>query len=296
MRDRITVSILLFAAVVADAAPPPSENEPPKASRASFSIRSEVAETYWRDRERGWFWYQDPPRDFELKEPPKSEPPAPVAKPAETLPPELTQFEALQKHLEQLEHIAYISPTEENVRRYLLLKTEVVDKASRFADVWQRVVWATPDLDPTVTGRPVTAKALEVFRSEGQREQERTAASLAGTHALLFFFRSDCPYCHQFAPMLTQFHAKYGIDIVPISMDGGALPDFPKPRMDNGISARLNVQRWPALFLMDPAAAKITPIGYGVLAESELLERLYTITRPEADKMVPSVTKTVTLQ
>ena len=34
-------------------------------------------------------------------------------------------------------------------------------------------------------------------------------------------------------------------------------------------------------------------IGYGVLSESELLERLYVVTQPDADKLVPSTTQYV---
>ena len=155
------------------------------------------------------------------------------------------------------------------------------------------VVWATPELDPTVTGRPVNAKALEVFDHEQALARTNTVAQLAQTHALLFFFRSDCPYCHQFAPQLADFEAKFGLKIVPISVDGGALPEFRSPRVDNGIARTLDVRQVPALFLAEPRGGKITPIGYGVLSESELLERIYVVTQPDADKLVPSTTQYV---
>jgi conjugal transfer pilus assembly protein TraF len=267
----------------------------PPVKRVSF-VRSPSSNSYWNDRERGWHWYEDPPAAKPEELPPTEAPVAkPIEKDAKPQEAELAQFERMKVRLEELQHIAYMTPSEENIRRFLALKTEAVEKASRFADVWQRVVWATPELDPTVTGRPVNAKALEVFREEERRSRDQNIASLAQTHALFFFFKSDCPYCHQFAPLLKQFQAKYGISIVPISMDGGSLPDFPSPRMDNGISAKLNVERWPALYLLDAGNARITPIGFGVLAESELVERLFTVTRPDADSMVPGVSKTVTI-
>jgi conjugal transfer pilus assembly protein TraF len=297
MRKLLVVLLLLFAEG-GWAEPVRSDSTPVK---SVAGIRVQASDAYWNSRERGWHWYEDPPAEVKPEKPSPAEavtPPEaakPVDKQEKPKAAELAQFERMQKRLEELEHIAYITPSEENVRQYLALKSEVVERASRFADVWQRVVWATPELDPTVTGRPVNAKALEVFRDEERRSRDQTIASLASTHALFFFFRSDCPYCHQFAPLLKQFHAKYGIPIVPISMDGGSLPDFPSPRMDNGISAKLNVERWPALFLLDAGAAKITPLGFGVLAESELIERLYTVTRPDADSMAPGISKTVTI-
>ena len=253
-----------------------------------------VDDSYWRDRERGWFWYDDPLP--ERNEGPKPKPkaiPTISAPTAPKKPSELVEFEALQKRVEDLRNIAIINPSEQNIRNYLNIQNFVIEKASTFADVAQRVIWATPELDPTVTGRPVNAKALEVFDREQTGARTNTVAQLSQTHALFFFFRSDCPYCHQFAPLLKDFEAKFGLKIVPISVDGGGLPEFRSPRVDNGIARTLDVRQVPALFLAEPRGGKITPIGYGVLSESELLERIFVVTQPDADKLVPSTTQYV---
>ena len=267
---------------------------PPTMKTAVDRIEPWVDDSYWRDRERGWFWYDDPlPERVEGPTPkPKAAPtvsaPAPSKKPSE-----LVEFEALQKRVEDLRNIAIINPSEQNIRNYLNIQSFVIEKASTFADVAQRVIWATPELDPTVTGRPVNAKALEVFDREQAGARTNTVAQLSQTHALFFFFRSDCPYCHQFAPLLKDFEAKFGLHIVPISVDGGGLPEFRNPRVDNGIARTLDVRQVPALFLAEPRGGRITPIGYGVLSESELLERIYVVTQPDADKLVPSATQYV---
>jgi len=267
---------------------------PPTAKTAVARDDARVDDSYWRDRERGWFWYDDPLP--ERNEGPKAKPKAvpTISAPATSKKPsELVEFEALQKRVEDLRNIAIINPSEQNIRNYLNIQNFVIEKASTFADVAQRVIWATPELDPTVTGRPVNAKALEVFDREQAGARTNTVAKLSQTHALFFFFRSDCPYCHQFAPLLRDFEAKFGLRIVPISVDGGGLPEFRSPRVDNGIARTLDVQQVPALFLAEPGSGKITPLGYGVLSESELLERLYVVTQPDADKLVPSTTQYV---
>jgi conjugal transfer pilus assembly protein TraF len=256
--------------------------------------QTRVNDSYWRDRERGWFWYDDPlpERDEGLAPRPRAVPtistPAPSKKPSE-----LVEFEALQRRVEDLRNIAIINPSEQNIRNYLNIQNFVIEKASTFADVAQRVIWATPELDPTVTGRPVNAKALEVFDREQAGARTNAVAQLSQTHALFFFFRSDCPYCHQFAPLLRDFEAKFGLHVVPISVDGGGLPEFRNPRVDNGIARALDVRQVPALFLAEPRGGKITPIGYGVLSESELLERISVVTQPDADKVLPSATQYV---
>ncbi len=261
-------------------------------SSATISQDEEAAQKYWADRERGWFWYQLPP--LEPKKPKAMPPPAASARAAPLRPAELIEFDVLQKRVEELRNIAIIRPTERNIRNYLAVQAEVIDKASVFADVAQRVIWANPEFDYTVTGRPVNAKALEVFDREQINTREGTATALAKNHALFFFFRSDCPYCHQFGPYLKEFEAKFGLAVVPISVDGGPLlPAFPNPRIDNGIARTLDVREVPALFLVEPGSGKIVPIGYGVLSESELLERLQVVSQPDADKVVPSATRFV---
>jgi len=278
---------LLFLANTAAAVPPTT-----KTAVDRDEVR--VGDSYWRDRERGWFWYDDPhpERDEGLKPKPAAVPTI-SAPTAPKKPSELVEFEALQKRVEDLRNIAIINPSEQNIRKYLNIQNFVIEKASTFADVAQRVIWATPELDPTVTGRPVNAKALEVFDREQAGARTNTVAQLSQTHALFFFFRSDCPYCHQFAPLLKDFEAKFGLKIIPISVDGGGLPEFRNPRVDNGIARTLDVRQVPALFLAEPRGGKITPIGYGVLSESELLERIYVVIQPDADKLVPSTTQYV---
>lgn len=258
---------------------------------------SAAASAYWSDSWRGWHFYEEPALDEEAAPPPKLKPapPSPVVAPPSKAP-ELVQFERLQKTLEEYRNIAIIKPTEANVRRYMELEAKVVSQASYFADVAQRVAWATPELDPTLQGRPVNAKALEVFEQEQLTSRSRSIAELGKDHVLFFFFRSDCPYCHAFAPTLAAFQARHGINIVAISVDGGPIPGFPNARMDNGIARTLNVTQVPAVFLAQPYSGKITPIGFGVLSESQLLERIATVSTRSSELSVPTTNKRVVLQ
>jgi conjugal transfer pilus assembly protein TraF len=248
--------------------------------------------SYWGDSQRGWHFYEDPA-------PEPVEPPLPKAAPQKAephKPPEIVQFELLQKTLEETRNVAIINPTEPNVRRYMELEARIVNQASRFADVTQRVAWATPELDPTLHGRPVNAKALEVFEQDQFQTRARAIAELAKDHVLFFFFRSDCPYCHAFAPTLVAFQARHGITVIPISVDGGGIPGFPTPRRDNGIARTLHVTQVPAVFLAQPFTGKIAPIGFGVLSESQLLERIAMVSNPSSEALAPSTTKQISLQ
>jgi len=248
------------------------------------------APSYWSDTWRGWHFYEDP----DTEDPLDQAAPRP-AQPALERPPELLEFERLKKTLEDFRNIAIMRPTEANVRRYMALEAQVVGRASYFADVAQRVAWAAPELDPTLRGRPVNAKALEVFEQQQRQERSALAAALGRDHVLFFFYRSDCPYCHAFAPTLQAFQARHGIQVVAVSVDGGPMPGFPDARTDNGIATTLQVSQVPAVFLAQPFTGKITPIGFGVLSESQLLERIASAFSPEAQAMLPSATRHLAL-
>jgi len=238
---------------------------------------------YWADNWRGWHFYEEPeiaspepasavPRQ---RTPLQSAPRATAAnRSVSPKPAEIVEFEQLQRALEERRHIAIMRPTEINVRRYMELEAQVVSRASVFADVAQRIAWASPELDPTLQGRPVNAKALEVFDSLQLAQRSQSISTLGRDHVLFFFFRGDCPYCHALAPTLAAFQARHGIKVVAISVDGGSMPGFPDARRDNGIANALSVKQVPAVFLAQPFSGRITPVGFGVLSESQLIERI----------------------
>lgn len=249
----------------------------------------EAPKRYWSDTWRGWHFYEDP----ELELPP-AKPPSPTAKATPVSParaPELIEFERLQKALEERRNIAIMRATEANVRRYMELESQVVARASTFADVAQRVAWATPELDPSTQGRPVNAKALEVFEQQQLADRSRSVADLGRDHVLIFFFRGDCPYCHAFAPVLAAFQARYGIRVEAVSTDGGTLPGFAEARPDNGIATALRVTQVPAVYLAQPFTGKITPIGFGVLSEAQLLERITAVSAPGYETLLPGAAR-----
>lgn len=279
-----------FATLLATARLPAQEPAPSQALAPAAQ-----ASAYWKDRWRGWHFYEEPAQESDPTPVPH---PAPSSTPTPSVKariPELEAFARLQKTLEEYRNIAIIRPTEANVRRYMELESKVVSQASAFADMAKRVAWATPELDPTLQGRPVNAKALEVFDETQRAERSRTVVQLGKDHVLFFFYRSDCPYCHAFAPMLHAFQARHGIQVVAVSIDGGPMPGFPVARRDNGIANALQVSQVPAVFLAQPFTGQITPIGFGVLSESQLLERIAIVSSPEGQAMLPSATRQIAL-
>jgi conjugal transfer pilus assembly protein TraF len=221
----------------------------------------------WSDPDRGFLWYAP-------AKPPEAEPaPAPKKKTYEQM-----SNKELGKEIERLLAVAVEKQNPEAVKEYLFLQQYAMDRASRFSDVFRRAVWTTPELDYSLRSRPTNAMALASY--DAQRDGKRAAATeqLGRTHGLFFYFRSNCTYCHQLAPILRMFERNHGIEVFPVSLDGGTMPEFPNAKLDNGSAANLNVSTVPAVFLADKRTGKVQPIGYGVMSLQELIDRVYVLT------------------
>jgi len=121
--------------------------------------------------------------------------------------------------------------------------------------------------------------AVQTWQDQRLQQQKQAITDIAKTHGLFFFFKSSCPYCHRLAPILRTLSNQYGLEILPISLDGGGLPEYPSPRMDNGLARQLGIRSVPALYLVDPSRRDIMPIGFGLMSLNEIVNRIHVLTR-----------------
>jgi conjugal transfer pilus assembly protein TraF len=66
---------------------------------------------------------------------------------------------------------------------------------------------------------------------------------------------------------------------MPISLDGGTLPDYPNPRYDLAVAGELAVESVPSLYLVNPTQRKIILVATGLISADELKERIYVLTQ-----------------
>lgn len=221
----------------------------------------------WQDPDRGFMWYAPPA-------PPKAKPKAKVKKPYTAM-----SNKELGAEIQRLLDVAVETRTPETVRAYMALQQYAMDRASEFSDVFRRTVWSNPELDYSLRSRPTNSLALASYDAERDNKRRQGSEDLAKTHGLFFFFRGNCTYCHQLAPILRMYQRNYGVEVFPISLDGGTMPEFPNAKLDNGASQNLNVSMVPALFLADKRTGKIQPLGYGMMSLEELVNRAYVLTQ-----------------
>ena len=297
LRSMLLALIAALAAIAAHAAEP---------AAAQPADPAETAAAYWQQHREGWFWYRDPP-------PPKARP-SPKEPATPPKPRELADFEAMQQRLETLKRVAVMNPTDDNLMAYMRFQRMVMDRSQVFADRWQRLVWREPSLDYAAEGRPTNTLAIAAFDERQKERDTATVRQLAATHGLVFVFRSDCPFCHRFAPILKRFaqtHGlifvfrgdcpfchrfapvlkrfaqQHGLTVLAVSLDGGTLPEYPDARPDNGMATRLHARAVPALYLTQPSRREFRPVGFGLMSDTELLERLAALAR-EGDPPSPA--------
>lgn len=249
-----------------------------QAASARTEAANKVAPTpapvvkYWQEFREGWFFYKDP-----LEQSPREEDPAQVLRHLE----QLQSTEEIRKELERLRDVAILRPTEENVKTYLYAQKYAMDKSQAFTETWRKVVWLTPELNPGVAD-PMNNAASALLEQHRKAMRVNYVKSLGRNGAgLFYFYESTCPYCQLMSKTLRMLQAEYGIDIVPISLDGVSHPEFPNSRLDNGLAQSLNVTTVPALFLASPRDRTITPIGYGALSLTEILERIEVLSQEQ---------------
>ena len=229
----------------------------------------------------GWHFYCDRREE----EPPEAAPepqPMPSVQPGQTA---TERIGAMRKALEEARATAILDPSPSNVTAYLRLQQETLQRAAAFSDAFRRTVWASPELDYTLR-RPVGALAKQVWSDQRRQARDAALARLGDRYGLIYLGHAGCAGCKVFGPLLRAFAKRHGLDVLAVSLSGEALEGWPEAVADNGRAARLGLGNAPvpALVLFDTATKRVIPVGFGVLAEDEMAERIYALTALESGR------------
>ena len=219
---------------------------------------------FYQKKAEGWFWYED------LKQ----------KKANQRLEKEQQEFKdpvaIIEKYQEELDFSlkqALAVPTMQNVATYLKMQQKLLRNSYNFANVWKRTLMYYPELDPTVKA-PISHLGGQIYAGEREKNINNKIKALAKDYGLIFFFNSHCVYCHEFAKTVQNFTKRYGWEVLPVTLDGKSIPEYPNAKTNNGISERLSIYAVPALMLTNPTTGKIIPITFGLISEQELINRI----------------------
>jgi conjugal transfer pilus assembly protein TraF len=244
-------------------------NAPLRASDSDgVEVRQSEDALYCKERRLGTWFYCE-----KQKEEPRKSAAAP--------PPARERLAAIGTQLEELKARAILEPSPENVTAYVRFQREQLDRSSMFADVWQRALWQDPRLDYTLQ-RPVSTLGKRAWIDERKTDRDRVMATLSQRYGVFYFFASSCGACDIFSPILKSVSDKYGLAVLAVSMDGGPSASFPGYIVDSGQYEKLGLgtdRQVPALVLFDSVTKQPMPIGYGILSQDEIMDRVFQLTQ-----------------
>lgn len=226
---------------------------------------------YCAERSLGqWFYCRSPEPEPEDEQTPAAPPP----RTDEQLEAEAEEF---RQELERARLLATYAPTAERVAHYQQLQWQATERAALFADHWRRNTWSDASLDYT-TIRPVAQYAKHEWTDQRREEMTDDLADMSDSYGLFYFYRSDCPYCQRFSPVLRDFADRFGVEVKAVSVDGGPMPDFPNAERDQGQFQRLLEGRQsvvPAVLLLNTETRTPHWITFGLISGEELAERIF---------------------
>ncbi len=221
------------------------------------------ADQPWFDRHsEGWFWYE------RIAEPDADE--NTVNDQNERHQPLTTAW--IRNNIGHYLDKAIDLPSKENVSNYLYLDRLIKEKAERFARVGKQVIESDPLLDENVR-RPIPPAAAKISDDMVQHAREQVLRKIAKIAGLVFYYQGRCRLCQLQAQTLMALNQQYSFKLISFSTDGEFIPDLPDSRIDRQPNPTLNIQTYPALFLMKPPD-EIIPLRQGVSSYIDLHNRI----------------------
>ncbi len=104
-------------------------------------------------------------------------------------------------------------------------------------------------------------------------------AALQNPYALVFFFDSSCPYCHQTAPKITRLSERFQLPVYAFSVDGAGIAGFDvpipiTPEIGQTFFPNQDQAVMPATFLMNVNSRKFSRLSMGDVPESTLAQSI----------------------
>jgi conjugal transfer pilus assembly protein TraF len=225
--------------------------------------------SWYKGEQKGWLWYKRTIPTVKRK--PKTDATSKV----------LTysgRMDALRKNFEEIQAKAILEPTLDNVQVMQQAQNAIMNRATEFEKYW--MLASLLSSQNFRTADQPSPQHRKVYQEQLDGQLDLKIRRLAKIYGLFFVFKEDCPYCHEFAPIVKELMTLYGFEGKAISKDGKTLEFFPEAESDNGTIAVLNPEGiFPSLFLVNPQTRQVIPLARGLMSLSQLRENFKTIIR-----------------
>lgn len=219
---------------------------------------------FYTDRERGWYYHEclnckKSEKSHTFKKTPLREMDAEQV---------LDLLSSVQKEMEVRQARYTLEPTVENAYDFLNYQRLMFKNGSQASEAMQTVLLKYPYLDSRVEN-PIHSQAIKIKALESEEANNLKIKEFAQHFKLLYFFKANCPYCHEFQPVLERVAREFSFKVEAISSDGIKLKNI-ATKFDNNLAKELNVTTYPTIIAYNSKNNIYLPVSYGFTPEADL--------------------------
>ncbi|SPR12438.1 conjugal transfer protein [Orientia tsutsugamushi] len=131
------------------------------------------------------------------------------------------RIEELKEQFNQAQRIALDNPTLENVITAQRLQKQIMEKAHKFATMWQLATLL--DYQLINANEPANSLHRKLYQEKSEQKNDSKLKNIAKNWGLILQVKQDCLLCKAFIPIVQSFANKYAFQLLAVSKNNELL-------------------------------------------------------------------------
>ncbi|WP_371220015.1 conjugal transfer protein TraF [Orientia tsutsugamushi] len=175
------------------------------------------------------------------------------------------RIEELKEQFNRAQRIALDNPTLENVITAQRLQKKIMEKAHKFATMWQLATLL--DYQLINAHEPSNSLHRKLYQEKSEQTNDSKLKNIAKNWGLILQVKEDCLLCKAFMPIVQGFANKYAFQLLAVSKN-------------NELLNKLNPKHVvPVLYLVASDGKKIYAVARSIISEDKIIDNILAIDR-----------------
>ncbi|WP_371253005.1 conjugal transfer protein TraF [Orientia tsutsugamushi] len=175
------------------------------------------------------------------------------------------RIEELKEQFNRAQRIALDNPTLENVITAQRLQKQIMEKAHKFATMWQLATLL--DYQLINAHEPSNSLHRKLYQEKSEQKNDLKLKNIAKNWGLILQVKEDCLLCKAFMPIVQSFANKYAFQLLAVSKN-------------NELLNKLNPKHIvPVLYSVASDGKKIYAVARGIISEDKIIDNILAIDR-----------------
>ncbi|WP_047220773.1 conjugal transfer protein TraF [Orientia tsutsugamushi] len=175
------------------------------------------------------------------------------------------RIEDLKEQFNRAQRIALDNPTLENVITAQRLQKQIMEKAHKFATMWQLATLL--DYQLINANEPANSLHRKLYQEKSEQKNDLKLKNIAKNWGLILQVKEDCLLYKAFIPIVQGFANKYAFQLLAVSKN-------------NELLNKLNPKHIvPVLYLVASDGKKIYSVARGIISEDKIIDNILAIDR-----------------